>query len=81
MRYLSSCIRAVDSSNRQQSSIALFLHGDPKDWDLDYPEFRDRVLTWAISEKIKVKIANSFHPEALGEDQKEELGVVVRCLA
>ncbi len=44
------------SSGDSNRSVQLALRGSPSDWDLAYPGFRDRILTWAVVDKFKVKL-------------------------
>ncbi|ANC44724.1 DEAD/DEAH box helicase [Pandoraea pnomenusa] len=40
--------------NRGATGIRLMLKGDPREWDLDHPLFRDRVLTWKVRDSLDV---------------------------
>jgi len=43
--------------NQGANGITLALRGEPEDWDLNYPEFRNRILTWSAVDKLDVRIA------------------------
>lgn len=55
LRYLGSAL-----NNHEQSvapaRLLLCLQGDPLEWDLDHPRFRQQVLTWAISDGLEVTL-------------------------
>ncbi len=76
LRELSAAINSLDRRD-QTTSILLCLHGDPRDWDLDHPRFREQVLTWAISERIKVRLGIA-EPALLNSEQKETLALLAR---
>ncbi|MEI4951754.1 DEAD/DEAH box helicase [Aeromonas caviae] len=71
LRELSSAINTLDRRDLT-ASIMLCLHGDTVDWDLDHPRFRERVLTWAITEGLKVRLGISVSSQ-LRSEQKETL--------
>jgi DEAD/DEAH box helicase domain-containing protein len=49
---------AIDKSNKGDSErvLQIALHGDPRDWDLAHPKFRDAVLTWQVVDKVQVQL-------------------------
>ncbi|WP_143497443.1 hypothetical protein, partial [Pseudomonas aeruginosa] len=59
------------------AAILLCLHGDCADWDLDHPRFREQVLTWAIAERLKVRLGIA-DPALLNVEQKETLALLAR---
>ncbi|WP_020655807.1 DEAD/DEAH box helicase [Massilia niastensis] len=38
------------------SAIRIALRGNPDEWDLSLPEFRNRILTWAVVDKLDVSL-------------------------
>lgn len=76
LRELSSAINSLDRRD-QTASILLCLHGDCADWDLDHPRFREQVLTWAIAERLKVRLGIA-DPALLSTEQKETLALLAR---
>ena len=42
--------------NRGATEIQLMLKGDSREWDLDHPSFRDRILTWKVKDSLEVYI-------------------------
>lgn len=81
IRYLSSAINSADRGEND-TSICLVMRGDAEDWDLDHPYFREKILTWAIADKLKVKLAIPSGA-SLSKEQKNtlfdlaSLGVVI----
>ncbi|CAI8798524.1 DEAD/DEAH box helicase domain-containing protein [Pseudomonas sp. IT-P44] len=71
IRYLSSAINSADR-NDNSTSLLLIMRGDVEDWDLDHPYFREKILTWAIADKLNVKLAISSGT-ALSKEQKNTL--------
>lgn len=55
LRELSVAINSLDRRD-QTAAILLCLQGDCTDWDLDHPQFREQLLTWAIAERLKVRL-------------------------
>lgn len=74
LRYISSAINSSDRSGNN-ASIILIMHGELNDWDIDHPQFRERVLTWSLAEKIKVRIAIPSQC-ILNNEQKSSLAVL-----
>lgn len=76
LRELSAAINSLDRRD-PTAAILLCLHGECADWDLDHPRFREQVLTWAIVERLKVRlgIAGSARLKA---EQKETLALLAR---
>jgi hypothetical protein len=58
--------------NRGATAITVSLRGEPADWDLNYPELRNRVLTWSAVDKLEVSLAVS-RPGSLPENVKQAL--------
>ncbi|WP_339508555.1 DEAD/DEAH box helicase [Pseudomonas sp. RL_35y_Pfl2_P42] len=76
LHYLAS---ALNSHNQDAASarLLLCLHGDPQDWDMDHPRFRQQLLAWAIADDLKVSLG--IAPEcALSPDQRTILLMLVR---
>lgn len=69
--------QAINSLDRTDETISLLLclHGEQAEWDLDYPGFREQVLTWTIAEKLKVRIGIA-EPQDLSEEHKETLSLL-----
>lgn len=71
LRYLASAL----TSNELQATppkLLLCLQGKPEDWDLDHPRFRQQILSWAITDGLKVTLC--LPPDcALSADQKAVL--------
>lgn len=42
--------------NHGATRIRILFGGDPQDWDLDLPTFRDKVLTWRVVDGIEVAL-------------------------
>lgn len=76
LRELSSAINSLDRRD-QTASILVCLHGDHQDWDLDHPRVREQILTWAIAERLKVRIGIP-DPASLGVEQKDTLALLTR---
>ncbi|EZQ18206.1 DEAD/DEAH box helicase [Halopseudomonas bauzanensis] len=76
LRELSAAINSLDRRD-QTASILLCLYGDCADWDLDHPRFREQLLTWAVTERLKVRLGIA-DPLLLGAEQKETLALLVR---
>lgn len=76
LRELSAAINSLDRRD-PTAAILLFLHGECADWDLDHPRFREQVLTWAIAERLKVRLG-SADPARLNAEQKETLALLAR---
>lgn len=55
LRYLAGALNAHDGANKV-AHLQLCLQGDPRDWDLDHPRFRQQVLNWAFAEGMKVTL-------------------------
>ncbi|MCU1724443.1 DEAD/DEAH box helicase [Pseudomonas sp. 5P_5.1_Bac1] len=71
LRYLASALNSHEQS-ANPARLLLCLQGDPQDWDLDHPNFRQQVLTWAIADGLKVTLGIS-RDCALSADQKNVL--------
>ncbi|MFM4832820.1 DEAD/DEAH box helicase [Aeromonas media] len=76
LRELSSAINSLDRRDLT-ASIMLCLHGDCADWDLDHPRFRELVLSWSITERLKVRLGIA-DPALLSSEQKETLALLAR---
>lgn len=70
-RDLTQAINSLDRSDKT-ISLLLCLHGEQAEWGLDYPDFREQVLTWAIAEKLKVRIGIG-ELQTLSEEHRETL--------
>ena len=76
LRYLASAQYSHEPAVAP-TRLLLCLQGDPQDWDLDHPRFRQQVLTWAIADGLKVTLG--IAPDcALSSDQKNVLLQLVR---
>jgi DEAD/DEAH box helicase domain-containing protein len=75
-RDLTQAINSLDRSDKT-ISLLLCLHGGQAEWDLDYPGFREQVLTWTIAEKLKVRIGLA-EPQKLSEEHRETLSLLTR---
>ena len=55
LRYLAS---ALSSHEHGATPVRLFLclQGEPEDWDLDHPRFRQQVLNWTVTDGLKVTL-------------------------
>jgi hypothetical protein len=73
-RFIRSAINKSDNSNGN-TVIQLALRGDVKDWDLNLPSFRDRVLTWQLIDKLQVRIGIRAL-NTLTEEAKQSLAVL-----
>lgn len=76
LRELSAAINLLDRRD-PTAAILLCLHGDCADWDLDHPRFREQVLTWAIAERLKVRLGIAGSAR-LNAEQKETLALLAR---
>ncbi|WP_236202539.1 DEAD/DEAH box helicase [Pseudomonas lactis] len=76
LRELSFAVSSLDRRD-QTGSILVCLHGDHVNWDLDHPRFREQVLTWAIAERLKVRIGIT-DSALLSAEQKETLALLAR---
>lgn len=76
LRELSSVINSLDRRD-QTASVLVCLHGDHQDWDLDHPRVRGQILTWAIVERLKVRVGIA-DPALLSVEQKETLALLAR---
>lgn len=71
LRYLASSLNSHESG-ATPARLLLCLQGDPQDWELDHPRFRQQVLTWAIADGLKVTISIPLDC-SLSIDQKNVL--------
>lgn len=71
LRYLASALNSHEQG-AAPARLLLCLQGDPQEWDLDNPRFRQQVLTWAISDGLKVTLGIAVDC-ALHSDQKSVL--------
>lgn len=46
-----------ESINKGATAIQFVLRGDPREWDIDHPSFRDKILTWKVRDSLDVSIA------------------------
>lgn len=58
--------------NQGATGITVALRGASEDWDLNYPEFRNRILTWSAVDKLDVSLG-VWMPAALPEEAKRAL--------
>jgi hypothetical protein len=63
--------------NKQGDTITILLAGDAEAWDLGHQRFRDRVLSWAFTEKLNVVLALPGELR-LSETVKAELALLGR---
>ncbi|MHA6839801.1 DEAD/DEAH box helicase [Ralstonia pseudosolanacearum] len=66
-----------ESINKGAATIQLLLRGDPSEWDLDLPVFRDKVLNWKIKDSLDVCITVPS-PKLLSSDVKRSLSLLSR---
>ncbi|WP_031360989.1 DEAD/DEAH box helicase [Caballeronia sordidicola] len=64
-----------ETINKGATAIQFLLRGDPREWDLDLPEFRDRVLTWKVMDSLDVSIAFP-QSKLLSNDVKRSLCIL-----
>lgn len=76
LRELSSVINSLDRRD-QTASVLVCLHGDHQDWDLDHPRVREQILSWAIAERLKVRVGIA-DPVLLSVEQRETLALLAR---
>jgi hypothetical protein len=75
-RFIRSAINKSDNSNGN-TIIQLALRGDVKDWDLNLPSFRDKILTWQLVDKLQVRIV--VHAlDALNQEAKQSLATLAK---
>ncbi|HEJ1890211.1 DEAD/DEAH box helicase [Pseudomonas aeruginosa] len=74
LRYLSAAINKIDRSVGG-NSITVLLQGEADDWEIDHPEFRERLLTWQLADKLPVRIALPAGV-ALSSELKNSLSVL-----
>lgn len=75
-RFIRSAINKSDSSN-SSAIIQLSLRGDVKDWDLNVPAFRDKVLTWQLVDKLQVCIGVEAL-DTLTQEVKQSLAILAK---
>lgn len=76
LHYLASALNNHDQG-AASARLLLCLQGDPQDWDMDHPQFRQQLLTWAIADDLKVALG--IAPDcALSSDQRTILLLLVR---
>ncbi|PPC78572.1 DEAD/DEAH box helicase [Pokkaliibacter plantistimulans] len=75
-RELRSIINSLNHSD-QTASLLVCLHGNHQDWDLDHPRVREQILTWAITERLKVRVGIADQA-LLTAEQKETLALLSR---
>lgn len=64
-----------ESINKGATGIQLLLRGDPKEWDLDLPAFRDKVLTWKVKDSLDVRVTVRSL-ESFSSEVKRSLGLL-----
>lgn len=74
LRFLRSAIHKSGGAENT-TSLLLAMHGDPEDWDINHPNFRDKVLTWRIADKLQVCIG-VHSPNSLPIELKASLGTL-----
>ena len=76
LRYLASAQNSHELGTAP-ARLLLCLQGDPQEWNLDHPRFRQQVLTWAYAYGLKVTLG--IAPDcALSSDQRSVLLQLVR---
>lgn len=76
LRELSAFTNTLDRRD-QTAYLLICLHGDHQNWELDHPRFREKILTWAIPERLNVRIG-IHNSDLLNNEQKEALAHLVR---
>ena len=65
---------AGDLSSR---TVQIILRGDTADWDLAYPSFREKILTWKVVDKFAVRLCIE-KSASLNDDCKRDLRLLNR---
>lgn len=63
--------------NRGATGIRIVLGGDPRDWDLDLPFFRDKLLAWRLVDGLQVALGISDQI-ALPQEVRRSLALLAR---
>ncbi|MGT2458964.1 helicase-related protein [Cupriavidus basilensis] len=64
-----------ESISKGTTAIQLLLRGDTREWDLDLPAFRDKVLTWKVKDSLDVRITVPS-PKLLSREVKGSLSLL-----
>lgn len=75
LRYLNSAIRNLDRST-ESASLTILMQGEADDWDIDYPEFRARILSWQLIDKISVRLSILSSVSMLDSELKSSLSIL-----
>jgi DEAD/DEAH box helicase domain-containing protein len=63
--------------NRGATGIRIVFGGDPQDWDLDLPTFRNKVLTWRLVDGLQVALG-ATDLASLPQHVRRSLGLLTR---
>lgn len=74
-RWIRSAINEAAGDHDTRPILQAALSGDSQDWDLHHSDFRDRILTWQLVDKIDVRLGVPAG-SALPEDVKRDLAVL-----
>lgn len=70
---------AINKMNNKDGavSVALLMHGDENNWDIENPLFKQTVLSWAINKGVKVQIGIKSALN-LSKEQKESFSMLFK---
>lgn len=63
--------------NKGASSISLKLRGDPEQWDLSNPVFRNQIISWRVVDALTVNLILESD-QNLSAEMKEELSILFK---
>ena len=68
---------AINRADRRDEKIALHLAlgGDPQEWDLGHPDFREQILTWQLVDKVQIRLGIE-NASLLGNEVKRSLAAL-----
>ena len=59
LQYLAHATNRLDSQNKTDDCLVLFLRGNLEEWCIDAPHFTDLIMSWKLNKRIAVRIAIS----------------------